>query len=206
MAYIQGTQSNRAIYLTLADVPATTVAYTDVTIQYVKSGQTSYVPKTLTSAQWIVLGNGVYKIVFTATEMDTLGDFLYTITGAKFDNIVYDEFTIEPAPAGSQTVLPNQCIVSGTVFNQSALPPQSVKIVARPAQFPAKDGNNILTADAVWTYADAYGNFSLPLIQNSVALIYIERAGIRGAQITVPASPSANMIDLLPPIVIDYSI
>jgi len=199
MAYIQGQASSRTVYLSLLDVPATTVQYTDVTVQYKKAGSQVLATKVLVASDWLNIGNGIYSINFSPTDMDTVGDFTFFLTSSLFDNFLYDEFTIEPATTPIQAPLPSQCIVSGTIVNQSGLPPRPVKVVARPAAFPAQSGQNIMSADAVFTYVDAYGNFSLALVRNSVVIVEVERAGIR-AQINVPDSPTANLIDLLPPL------
>jgi hypothetical protein len=209
MAYLQGAIADRTVYLTLADVPATGLLYTDVTVQIKPQGQPSLTTKTLQSSDWIELGQGKYSLVFSALDMSAVGDFTFTITGSLFDNFVYDEFTIEPAPAGgSGLTLPQQCVVSGNIANLSALPPsygEPIKVVAYPSQFPAKYSGTILVGRAVWTYIDAYGNFSLPLVQNSVVIFTIKGAGIR-AQITIPQSDTANILDLLPAFNIDYSL
>lgn len=207
MAYIQYSTAYRTVYLTLADTPATGVAHSAVAVMYKKSGQAVWTTKTLTLSDWSELGGGMYSIRFSASEMNTTGDFTFTLNGPAFDNFVYDEFTIEPSLAGfiPQPTIPSQCVVSGFVAGSNGLPPSMIKIVARPVQLPARHGNMIVTGDVVWTFADAYGNFSLPLIRGSTVLIQIERTGVR-AQITVPDAPAANLLDLLPPISIDYSL
>lgn len=209
MSYLQGTTVDRTVYLTLADVPATGIPYTAVTAQIKKQGAGAYTAWPVTNANWIELGDGQYSIVFAPADTNTVGDFTYSLSSIYFDNFVYDEFTIEPQPPSYQPgPLPQQCIISGNIANLSAVPPsrEPLKIVARLAQFPAKYASTLLAADAVWTFADALGNFSLALVQNSVVIIEINRLGIRSAQITVPQTTSANLIDLLPPFVVDYSL
>lgn len=208
MAYLQGTSIDRTVYLTLADVPAVGILYTAVTVQVKKQGQNSFTTKVLLGSDWIEFGAGKYGLRFTPNDSDTVGDFTFTLAGAAFDNFLYDEFTIEPAPPNLVPgPAPQQCIVSGTIATQSATPPsrEPLKIVAYPAQFPAKYATTMLASDPVWTFADALGNFSLALVRKSVVVIEIKRTGIR-AQITVPDSPSANLLDLLPPFTIDYSL
>jgi hypothetical protein len=208
MGYIQASIVDRTVYLSLVNVPATGVPYTAITVAIKKQGQSSFTTKTLVSADWVELGNGLYSIVFSAIDTDTVGDFTFTIAGAAFDNQVFNEFTIEPAPApGSPVPLPQQCIVSGNVANISALPPsrEPLKIVAYLPSFPAKYNGTILIGDSPYTFADAYGNFSLALVRNSTVIIEIKRAGIR-AQITIPDAPTANITDLLPPFATDYSL
>lgn len=208
MAYLQGLAADRTIYLTLADVPAIGVPYSAVSGKIKKQGANIYSTWPVTALNWFELGGGQYSVAFSPNDTDTLGDLTYTLSSTLFDNFIYDEFTIEPAPPSySPGPLPQQCIVSGNLANLSAVPPQRepLKIVAYPTQFPAKFGSTLLAADAVWTFADALGNFSLALVQNSVVIIEIKRTGIR-AQITVPQSSTANLVDLLPPFVVDYSL
>jgi hypothetical protein len=205
MAIIQSQIANRVVYLSLSGAAATSVPYSAVTVNYLKSGQTSFTVKALTSGTWINLGLGFYSIGFTALEMDVVGDFMYTMSSADFDNFKSDQFTIEPQVILNPVLQPNQCAVSGSVFTQNAQAPQGLRIIARPAQFPASDNGNILAADAVWAYPDSIGNFTLILIQNSIVLITIERTGIYNVQITVPASDTANLLDLLPALPYDYT-
>lgn len=209
MAYLQASTINRTVYVTLADVPAIGVLYTDIVVQIKKSGQTNFTTKTLAPADWVDLGiPGVYALVFSASDSDTVGDFTYVLTSTLFDNLVYDEFTIEPPPpASTPAVLPQQCVVSGNLATIMATAPsgEPLKIVFYPPQFPAKYAQTILTAQAAWTFADAYGNFSLSLVRKSTVIVEIKRCGIR-AQIVIPDSPTANLLDLLAPFAIDYSL
>ena len=207
MAYIQATSGDRTVYLSLVDVPAASVGYTDVTVRYKKNGSSGFSVKTMTSADWINLGQGMYTLRFSSNELDTLGNFTFTVAGPLFDNFIYDEFTIEPAPSGAFVPAPPMtCVVSGTVKTVGGVAPQQLKVVARAANFPATYGDNLVSADTVWTYADSLGNFSMNLVQGATLLIDIERVGIRAVQIRVPFAPTANLIDLMPPIPIDYSI
>lgn len=205
MAYLQASPANKTIYLTLAGIPATTILYTDVSVSYLPAGASVVIPLTLTADQWLNLGNGVYSIQFPPTATVVVGDFTFFLSSDLFDNFIFGELTIEPVPATQEVVLPQQCIVTGTVLNMSALGPNRLQVRARGVGFPAKTGAFLLSGDEVWTWVDAYGNFSLPLIRNAIMMVEIERAGVR-AQITVPDAPTASLISLLPPIDFDYSI
>lgn len=201
MAYTQSQVASRTVYLTLVGDPAISIEYTDLVVKIKKANQNTLTTKTLVPTDWVNLGEGLYTIKFSASETNIPGEFVFTLTGTGFDNFVLDQFTIQP---GNAVITPAQCVVTGSVFNQSALPPQNLKIVARPVQFPAKVGQNILAADAVYTYPDSQGNFTLVLVRNSVVMIEIERCGIK-AQVTVPDAESANLLDLLPEFAVDYS-
>jgi hypothetical protein len=84
------------VLLDSSDNPVNGVLYTAVTVRYRKNGAT-YVIKPLLSGEWNEVGDGLYRLTFTATELDTAGSFRYLITGGSFsryenDLIVVDEF------------------------------------------------------------------------------------------------------------------
>lgn len=200
MAVIQASTVERNIYLTLADVPATGLTPGDVVCKYRKDGQTALTTKTLDGSNWIEVGDGFYILKFTATEMDTLGYFFFTLSGPGFDNFLYDEFTIEPNPATAEGFVPPEiCVVSGSVRNVGGQVSSQVRVVARPVQFPTTYGSNLINADAQWTYINSDGSFQLSLVRGSTVIIEIDRAGIRH-QVVIPDAPTADLLDLLPPL------
>ena len=66
--------------------PKTGIAYTVVTVEYVKEGDSSFTEKTLASEDWVELGNGIYNVSFTAAELDTKGKFIWNVKGTGFLN------------------------------------------------------------------------------------------------------------------------
>jgi len=69
------------IYLTDAEGnPKTGLTYSDVSVRYIKYGQTSFTTKTLDTTNFRELGNGVYEVQFTGTELDTLGSFIIFVS------------------------------------------------------------------------------------------------------------------------------
>lgn len=62
-------------------VPVTGLTDTDVTVNYKKSGAISFTLKSITPSNWTEIGQGLYEILFTATELNTEGDFIYPVTG-----------------------------------------------------------------------------------------------------------------------------
>jgi hypothetical protein len=78
--------------LTLVDAsqaPVNGVAFGDITATYRKNGGT-FVTKTVLSGEWAEVGDGVYKLSFTAAELNTAGSFRFTITGGSFEPYVAD--------------------------------------------------------------------------------------------------------------------
>ena len=199
MAFIQGIVAEKSIYLTLVDAPALGVLPTDVVCRYKKEGQTSLTTKTLTSANWFELGNGFYTIRFTALETDTQGSLFYTLISTKFDNFIYDDFTIEPpSSAAAPFVPPGFCQVSGNLLTVGNTIPVGTPITFRPALFPLTVNGAVVTADKVMTYPDITGAFQVNLIRGSLVIVEIERTGVR-AQIQIPDATTADLMDLLPP-------
>lgn len=62
----------------------TGVAYTAVTVEYAKEGDSSFTEKTLASEDWDEIGNGIYNISFTAAELDTKGKFIFNVKGTGY--------------------------------------------------------------------------------------------------------------------------
>jgi hypothetical protein len=198
MSAFQGSSYEATIYLSLLDVPATSIAYSAVTLAIHKPGQSSFSSSTLLTANWRNLGNGIYAITFPSANLDTLGRFTYTLTGAGFDNFIFDSFDVEPVPLALLAQV-DTCIVSGNIIDIGGSFQHRQCISARVPTFPAQAGTSLIAADPIKTYPDAFGNFQLVLIQGQTVIVEIENAGIYN-QITVPMVSTANLLDLLPPI------
>lgn len=202
-AYFQDVACERTVYIELVGVPAISVDPDNVLCQIKKAGQIGFSTKDLSGDNWINLGEGFYTIKFSAADMSRVGSFIYKLEGDDFDNFAYDEFVILPA---SDTTVADKCIVSGQFVNLAASNPgMQVRVSARPVEFPARIGDRMVTAGEVYTFLDHTGSFELPLLRGSTCIFEVPRAAIRH-QIEIPDAASANLIDLLPPFVIDYSL
>lgn len=199
---LQGSLTERNLYLTLAGLPAVDIDPGDVVCEYRKTAQPAFVTKTLDSSTWVNLGGGYYVLKFLPSETDTVGDFIYRLTSVEFDNFTNEQFEIDPVPEGLVVPPPDICIVTGFIKTIAGETPALTRILARPVEFPSKYGLNILNADKIVAIPDYSGQFQLKLVRGSVVVVEIERAAIRH-QITVPDAPTANLIDLLPPFPID---
>ena len=135
-------------------------------------------------------------IRFNTMDSNTVGDFFYTLSATQFDNFLYDEFTIEP-PGITPAPPAGFCAVSGNVLTAGNTIPSNCRVTFRPLQFPLSVGNSVVTADAIVTYPDINGNFTVNLVQGVTMVVEIQRTGIR-AQITIPMTSSATLASLLP--------
>lgn len=207
MSAIINQSSERVVYLTIDGYPATGLDHTNVNCFITKAGGTTRVAKALTTLNFKSLDFGYYKVIFTAADMNTLGDFVFYLDPADIDAPafqagVFEQFTVIQPPPTPATV--GTCVVSGRIQTFGLTTPSDIKITARAVAFPAKTGSGILlTGDTIWTRPDAYGNFTLGLARNAIMMFEVERAGIR-AQITIPDADTANIVDLLPNIVNNY--
>lgn len=59
------------------------VLYSALTVQYRKNGG-AFVNKVVTSGEWNEVGDGVYKLTFSAAELDVEGFFRILVSGSSF--------------------------------------------------------------------------------------------------------------------------
>jgi len=201
-AYFQDNPSERTFYLTKAGVPSVSIPPTNVTCEIKKAGQTVFSAKAVTSSNWINLGGGYYTLKFSGDDLSRVGNFIYKLTGPNFDNFLYDEFTIL---AGEDVTVKDKCVVKGEFIGLSGNAAQQIKITARMVDFPAKSSNRIVSGDTIFTFLNSDGKFEMALLRGSTVLIEVPRAAIR-SQIVVPDTASANLMDLLPPFAIDFTV
>jgi hypothetical protein len=62
----------------------TGVAFGDVTCKYAKEGDSSLSTFTLDATNWDEIGQGIYEVDFTASELDTLGYFKFVVYGTGY--------------------------------------------------------------------------------------------------------------------------
>ncbi len=66
------------------------VLFSDITVEYRKNGASGFTTKTVLSGEWTEIGDGNYKLSFTAAELNTSGFFRYKVTGTGFEPFVLD--------------------------------------------------------------------------------------------------------------------
>lgn len=85
------------LLLDASDAPVAGVLFGAVTITFRKNGAASFTTKSVLSGEWNEVGDGLYRLTFTSTELDTSGSFRYLVTGTGFerhenDAIIVDSF------------------------------------------------------------------------------------------------------------------
>lgn len=156
-------------------------------------------PTSLNSGQTFLveIGDGVYTILFFASELDTVGSFTVKVTGATITQHVAIASVLAagttPTVAAVQT-----CVINGHVFDPSGRPLQGAGVGARIIGFPSIEQNSIgLTTNEVTAVTDANGEFFLTLVRLAEVEVTIPVMNYR-RQITVPNLASANLFTGIP--------
>ena len=79
------------------DTPVIGVGSGDITVTYRKNGAASFTTKSVLAGEWNEVGDGLYRLTFTATELNTAGSFRFLVKGGSFDRyeadlIIADDF------------------------------------------------------------------------------------------------------------------
>ena len=194
----QSTPTESIVRLLNSGSPVTGKVFSDMTVKYHKTGDAgAFATKTLVAEDWVELENGYYALLWSGTDMNTLGTFFYQVEEAGSDTVA-DTFTIEPQPITLQAQA-EKCIVSGNVRDIAGEPGLGRAVTFRIAESPFSVGSSIVSGEPIQTVPDFAGNFSIALLRNAKIIVEIQRAGIRH-QIDIPDQETANLIDLLPPI------
>jgi hypothetical protein len=194
---IAGAVWESVVYLSLAGAPVTGVLFSDVTAKVKKAGAVVLSTKTLVTGDWVELGFGLYMIKWSAADMDTLGPFFFRLSGVLFDT-QSKSFDVDPASFAS-FVPADVCVIMGNIRDLGGNPAMMSDIIIRGSDFPAQSGISLVTSDIIRFRPDFYGNFTVPVLRLQKVIFEIEKTGIRN-EITVPNLPTANLLDLLPPI------
>jgi hypothetical protein len=70
--------------------PVLSVPAASVTAEYKKQGDTSWTPKTVTAGEWSAGPDGRYLLLFSASELDTEGRFIYRVDAPGADTFTGD--------------------------------------------------------------------------------------------------------------------
>lgn len=93
-SYIQASQIEKTLYLTFNDSPVPGILFSQVTVELKKQGQLAFIPKVMTTNDWVDLGGGLYSLILSEQDTDTLGTLVYRVTGAGFNNVVFGDLSI----------------------------------------------------------------------------------------------------------------
>lgn len=194
---LQGRTWNSNIRLTLAGAPVTGVAFGDISVSYLRAGDTTLQTKVLTVDDWIEVGNGLYILKWSESDMALIGPFYFEISGGSFDPQRL-EFDVHPAPIEA-LANPEVCLITGNITDLGGDAATQDPISFRLAKRPSAVNDVFVNTNHIRVVPNAYGAFTVALLRGVLVTVTIESVGIRH-QFEVPDQSQAQLIDLLPPI------
>lgn len=93
-SYILNAPVERTVYLTLNGAPALGIQYSAIHLQVKKPDQKYFTTVTVQSSSWSDTGSGFYTITLDSSLMDIAGTFAYILTGAGFNNTIFEQFVL----------------------------------------------------------------------------------------------------------------
>ena len=185
------------IHLALSGVPVAGVVFGDVSVSYKRAGDTTLQTKLLATEDWVEIGNGLYAVKWSSSEMANVGPFYFQVTGGSFDPVV-SEFDVIPAPIEALSS-PETCLISGNIVDLGGDVGRQDDVVFRLAKRPSAVSGSFVLSDVIRTTPNAYGAFTVSIVRGVECIVTIDRVGLRH-QIVVPDQAEALLIDILPPI------
>jgi hypothetical protein len=187
--------------------PRTGITFNQVDVGYKKSNQASFQTKVLVGGgtDFRENGNGVYEILFSAAELDTLGSFIYVVNsnGALPSPAIRQylgQALVESATVytpGSISLSTN--ILTGNLIDLSgdALVGEAVsaRIISAPTVIGTSPNIGGVGTTVVSAQTDEVGFFALEVLQGAVIDVTIPVTNYRRT-LTVPANTTDTLFDL----------
>lgn len=173
--------------------PATGLTFSSVQVSYRRAGDVSLTTKTMTSDNFVEIGQGFYKIVFTGTELDLPGPFIFVVYSVGIQT-----FQGEAQVRSTASTIPNvplalpTCDLYGNVLSLDGEPVVGAAIAARVLGMPTIEGLVALTDDILSATTDNTGTFVLTVVRLATVEVTIPLTNYR-RQLIVPNTPSANL-------------
>jgi len=140
--------------------------------------------------------DGYYTILFTPSELDTLGPFTYfvefagAITSVRtIDLVIASGVDTEAAPSA------DVCIVKDHIIGLDGNPAPNISVSARLLSLPMVSQSSGVVDRVVSTKTDTNGFFQLSLLQDATVDITISEIGYRRT-ILVPCTTLANLFEI----------
>lgn len=179
------------VWLRSSGSPVTGVTINDVTVKFAKSGADQLTTKSVTSNDWVEVGEGLYRIKWSSQDTNTAGQFAFKVSGSGFDTVTQ---TFEIVDTGKPTT--ELCEIKGDVIDLGGEDPNTEVYFRRAAGFQIQ-GGKVVSGKLVRASIDSAGKFSASLIRGSEVIAEIPGAAVKH-KITVPDQAEADLKDLLP--------
>lgn len=186
--------------------PRTGILYNQLDVAYKKSTDVSFQVKTLTGpADFREIGSGVYEVLFSASELDTLGTFLYVVnSNGALPAPAIRQYLGQAFVESSTTYTPGTItlptnVITGNLIDLSgnALANEAVsaRIISAPVVIGSTPNIGGVGTDIVAVQTDAGGFFAIELLRGAVVDIVIPAINYRRT-LTVPSNATDNLFDI----------
>jgi hypothetical protein len=185
--------------------PRTGITSTQIDVSYKKSTQSTFNLKVITPSDFRENGSGVYELLFSTSELDTLGSFLYVANGngslplPNIRQFVGQAFILSSSTFTPGTISLSTNILTGNIIDLNGVAMPNVAVSARVLAMPTLLGTTPnrggITTDIVSARTDSAGFFALELVQEAVVDVTIPRINYRRT-LTVPTNSTDILFDL----------
>jgi len=185
--------------------PRTSIVFSQIDVSFKKSTDPVFGVKTLTSPEFRENGSGVYEILFSTANLNTLGSFLYVVNGngtlptpavRQFVGQAFIQSASNFTP-GTISVVTN--IITGNLvdLHGNALPNAAIsaRVLAAPSLTGASPNIGGISVEMVGTRTDQGGFFALELIQGTLVDITIPEVNYRRT-LMVPSNSTDILFDI----------
>ena len=186
--------------------PRLGILFNQIDVSYKKSTGAVFSLKALTGpADFREVGLGVYEILFSAVELDTLGTFIFVVNGnGVLPGLAITQYVglasiLTSAAYTPGTITLSTNILTGNLIDLqgSALADESVsaRVLSCPNILGVIPNIGGIGTDVISTQTDSGGFFALEVLQGAVIDIVISAVNYRRT-LTVPANATDLLFDI----------
>lgn len=185
--------------------PRTGITYTQVDVSYKKYTQATFQIKTLLVTDFRENGNGIYEILFSTSDLNTVGTFIYVVQGnggLPLPNI--KQFVGQAVVQSSSSYTPGTItlqtnVLTGNLVDLRGRPLVGEAVSARMVSAPTIMGvsPNIggVGVDITAAITDSVGFFALEVLQGAVIDVVIPVINYRRT-LTVPSNATDKLFEI----------
>jgi hypothetical protein len=186
-------------------LPRTGILFNQIDVSYKKSTQSVFQAKVLIGSDFRENGSGVYEILFSNTDVNIIGSFLYVVNGNLLlplpairqvigQAVVQSSSTFTPGTIS----LPTN-VLTGNLIDLAGQPligeSVSARIMSAPTILGITPNIGGVATDIIATKTDSGGFFALEVLQRAVIDITIPVINYRRT-LTVPSNSSNVLFDI----------
>jgi len=186
--------------------PRTGILFNQLDVSYKRSTDPAFLVKTLTGpADFRENGNGVYEILFSGTELGTLGSFIYVVnSNGALPAPAIRQYLGQAFVESSSTYTPGTIALPTNVLTGNLVDLSGNALVGEAVSARVLSAPNILGTspnlggigtNIVSVQTDSGGFFALEVLQGAVVDIVIPAVNYRRT-LTVPANGTDLLFDL----------